>query len=321
MRIKLFSKETLSISSSDFLKKKYEACCKGTTEKGLGPTEGTTEEEVVLVGEMDEDPSFTHAIILGEVMPDLPDEVPRENVVGMSDSVQPAFSPEFLEYAKRSISRYFVGSTAGLEDYPFFVARPSLLWFTAPKKAIREKTEIMSLAVPNTMQLHHRTKPAQGFMYTNQIIDCIIKNNIPIDIYGAWGLMHQKTNLFFTRVKGSYTNPLEPFEKYAFTIAIEDSPSPHYYSVEKIVHPLLNSCVPLYLGCEHIAQYFDPTAVMQLTGNLARDMDTIVKVLKTPERFFRKTDLDPEKIDAHVNLLRRCAVAGDIFPSGPALSD
>ena len=51
--------------------------------------------------------------------------------------------------------------------------------------------------------------------------------------------------------------------------------------------------MPLYLGCDHIDQYFDN--VMKLTGHVMKDIGRLTLILKNPGMYYRRTFTDKNK--------------------------
>jgi hypothetical protein len=242
-----------------------------------------------------DDISCTHAILLDQTMPVL--MIPKENVVGMSLKAKPLWSREFVAYAKEYIGKYYVGDDADVESlgHPF-VKHFSFVPYSLSEYEIVEKTRIMSICVSNT-------RFSLGNHYCNKIVELIIDNNIPIDIFGKTEKDYRgkknKTgspNLF--SLKEEYA-PTEPFEKYAFSIVIEENKSDAFFS-DKVITSIMNRCVPVYYGCDSIQQHSEDVIV--LTGNLAKDMNLISEILKQPANHY-KEDMNDEKLDKKVNLL------------------
>jgi hypothetical protein len=127
----------------------------------------------------------------------------------------------------------------------------------------------------------------------------IVANNIPIDIYGKTEKDYTgKTSGKQFSWKTEYL-PTEPYEKYGFSIVIEENKSNAFFS-EKPITCLMSKCLPIYFGCDNIYDITEDTLL--LTGNLARDMNLIVDILKKPEQYYK--EIDTKKIYKKVNLLR-----------------
>lgn len=220
-----------------------------------------------------EDDDYTHAIIMNKAMPVL--KIPKKNVIGL------AFEPfeilrithEFVEYAMQYIGKYFIGDKRGLPEP--FIEHFGYMWYSNPKRDIVTKTKLMSIVVS---EKHW----APGHAYRHTLIEKIIEANLPIDIYGKGSMKYShKSN----NVKGEF-NDAEPYENYMYSICIENFTSNHYFS-EKIMSPLLHNCMPIYLGCKQIHEYFDD--ILLLSGNINDDIQLLVEIFKCAGLFYRKT--------------------------------
>ena len=121
-------------------------------------------------------------------------------------------------------------------------------------------------------------KIAPGHMYRHTLVESIIQNNLPIDIYGRGA-----NNYNGIHIKGIFLSN-EPYENYLYSICIENFLSNHYIS-EKIINPMLCNCMPIYIGAKHISYYFQN--FISLTGDLVTDMNILVTILKEPMKFYR----------------------------------
>jgi hypothetical protein len=220
-----------------------------------------------------EDDDYTHAIIMNKAMPVL--KIPKKNVVGL------AFEPfeilritnEFVEYAQQYIGKYFIGDKRGLPEP--FIEHFGYMWYSNPKRDIVTKTKLMSIIVS---EKHW----APGHAYRHTLIEKIIEANLPIDIYGKGSMKYShKSN----NVKGEF-NDAEPYENYMYSICIENFTSNHYFS-EKIMSPMLHNCMPIYLGCKQIHEYFDN--ILLLSGNINDDIQLLVEIFKCSGLFYSKT--------------------------------
>jgi hypothetical protein len=232
------------------------------------------------------DNNYTHAILLNTPMPAL--NIPKENVIGLA--FEPIYflnlSTKFIEYAKKHIGKYYIGDNFELPD--LFIEHFGYMWHSRPPKEItqKNKNKLMSIIVSEK-------KSAPGHKYRHQIIEEIIKSNLPIDIYGRGS--NQYT---YSSVKGTF-NDAEPFEDYLFSICIENYTSNHYFS-EKIITPLMYNCVPIYAGCKNIDMYVEN--VIKLTGNVAEDIKLITDIIQKSETYYKKTYT--EKNIKAVNLIQ-----------------
>jgi hypothetical protein len=169
------------------------------------------------------------------------------------------------------------------DDTPFAIG-PSFLPFFLPTEPIQEKTEIMSLVI-------HKNRSSPGYAYSMQIANMILKNDLPVHISGQDGLLLcPRNNDIPWQIQGTFSSPLKPYIDDAFTLAIDDFPSPHFFS-SSLQESVACRCIPLYLGAENADKLF-PRALISFTGKLASDMRVIGEVLKAPETFY-KEDTEP----------------------------
>lgn len=229
---------------------------------------------------------FTHAIILNTAMPVL--KIPKQNVIGL------AWEPtsfldirhDFINYAIKHIGKYYIGDKTNLPDP--FIENYGFMTYDASIKEISQKTKKISI-VFSSKQF------AYGHKYRHTLVNCILRNKIPIDIYGRGCCLYSVKD---DRLKGEFTT-FEPYSDYYFTICIENFRSNHYFS-EKIINPLLYNCRPIYLGCHNINKYLNDSPIL-LSGNLKDDMELIVRILLDPLTYYKKSNI-PE-INQSVNLL------------------
>lgn len=75
---------------------------------------------------------------------------------------------------------------------------------------------------------------------------------------------------------------------YRFTIAIENSTYPHYFT-EKLNDCYLSYTVPLYYGCPNIFSYFNPASLVGININDTESVKEIIStILENPEEQYRK---------------------------------
>ena len=220
---------------------------------------------------------YTHAIIINQSMPNNL-HVPKKNVIGLAFEPYELMNlnPVFIEYAKKHINKYYIGNKEKLPEP--FVEGFSYMWFADPGRSItmKEKHSCMSIIISEK-------KYAPGHIYRHQLVETIIQNQLPIDIYGRGAHFYKDYNKGC--IKGSFEGEI-PYEKYLFSICIENFSDNHYFS-EKIMSPLMYNCMPIYWGCKNILMYFDE--VILLTGNLKADMNLLAGILKNPELFYKFT--------------------------------
>lgn len=271
-RIKFFS----DFCDSEHCKKSFERTCQTEFMKNYGETK-----KIYFVT----DESYTHVVILNKAMPKLKVNIPKENVIGL------AFEPyeflnvdnTFIEYAKKYISKYYIGDKRELGEP--FIEGFGYLCYERPKKNIENKNKIMSIMISQKLF-------APGHQYRHYIANCILRNNLPIDIYGRGCYMYQDAQFASNnQLKGEFERS-EPYEDYLFTISIENYQNNHYIS-EKITTPIMYNCMPIYIGCLNIHEYFDEVII--LTGELEKDMNKIVDILNNPLHYYRHTSTEKNK--------------------------
>ena len=227
---------------------------------------------------------YTHAIIINTSMPTL--KIPKKNVIGLA--FEPihflGLSEQFVKYAQKYIGKYLIGDKHNLPEP--FVEHFGYMWHSRPPKEITYKPQLMSISVSTK-------RFAPGHIYRHNLIEKIIEYNLPIDIYG-----HGSSLYSYDKVKGSF-NDDEPYEPYLFSICIENYICNHYFS-EKIVTPLLYNCMPIYLGCKNIDDYFDD--IVKLTGNIDKDILLLQEIIRNPKKYYKPTY--NEKNMKKVNLIQ-----------------
>jgi hypothetical protein len=245
---------------------------------------------------------YTHAIILNTAMPPTLN-LPKERVIGLA--FEPLeflnLTPAFVEYARKHISTYLIGQNRIGPNRigpnridpkmqlpsPPFIEHFSYMWHLTPLTTLPEKTKRMSLMISNKML-------TAGHQYRHTLCKMILNSYLPIDIYGNGCVYYEKFGDM--RLKGKFTEN-EPYEDYMFHIAIENVESPHYFS-EKIMNPLLCNTVPIYLGCEHIDDYF-PDMVIKLTGEAEADFALLTAICLNKDRYLKPIDVAAVKQMIH----------------------
>ena len=224
---------------------------------------------------------YTHVIILNVARPQL-HNIPKENVIGLACE-PPHFlglTTPFLIYAKQYIGKYFIGQSFDLPAP--FIEHHGFMWHTTPLKSIpASKPHKMSIMVSQKTQ-------APGHKYRHALVSRILASNLPIDIMGR-GCKYYPPD---SRLKGEF-HALEPYLSYQFHIAIENFQLNHYFS-EKIMDPLFCGTTPVYLGCTNIETYF-PEMVIQLSGDVDKDMALLMLILNHSEEYRRPIRLDDVK--------------------------
>ena len=218
-----------------------------------------------------DDDDYTHAIIINTTMPQL--KIPKQNVIGLAfEPIQfLGLTTSFVEYAQKYIGKYFIGDKHNLPAP--FIEHFGYMWHSRPPKEITYKPNLMSIVVSEKQF-------APGHIYRHKLVQQIIRKNLPIDIYGRGSNKYS-----YSRTKGGF-NDAEPYESYLFSVCIENFQCNHYFS-EKIITPLLHNCMPVYLGCKNIDQYFDN--MINLSGNIDNDILLLTEIIKNPESYYKPT--------------------------------
>jgi len=236
------------------------------------------------------DDTYTHAVIMNTAMPTLKKDVDIKNVIGLA--FEPIYflgiTSEFVEYAKKNISRYFIGDKFNLPSP--FEEHTAYMWHTVPLKYEPTKNKLMSIMISEKGS-------APGHKYRYGLVNAILQSNLPIDIYGRGCANFSVSQA--NQLKGVFEDK-EPYENYLFHIAIENFQCNEYFS-EKILNPLLCSTVPIYLGCKNITKYFNDEVIC-LSGDLSKDLSLIANIVREPMKYHKKIDV--EKIKNTTNFLR-----------------
>lgn len=244
--------------------------------------------------------TYTHAILLNcPTSPNL--QVPPTNVVGFAQEPHDTpflkiYQNNFIEYALKHIGKYFIGSVHTFPT-PTFVGHHGFLFYETPKQIpfSPQKRKLMSIMVS-------RKTYTLGHQYRHIIAGHILKNNLPIDIWGN-GVENYKQKFPNNKnIMGSFKSMEEMCRDYLFTIAIENTSHDHYFT-EKIINPLINNTIPLYWGCKKVEEYF-PKQAIRLTGNIGKDMNIICDVLKNPNKYISEYKIDQEMVLNKVNLVK-----------------
>lgn len=258
-----------NIANPDVYKEIYERLCESHLLDFYGK-----DKKVYITNDSD----FTHVIIINTCMPKIPEHIPKQNVIGLSfePNVYLRLTNTFINYAKEQIGKYYIGDASNLPE-PFYEHYAYMLHVT-PLKSIPDKTKLMSIIF--SVKQHQI-----GHKYRHILIDRILRENLPIDIYGNGCSKYKNTN--YKQIKGKFEN-YEPYVDYKFHIAIENVRLNHYFS-EKITNALLCGTTPIYLGCKNIESYF-PDQLLYLTGDVNKDILLIKQILDEPEKYRKKID-------------------------------
>jgi len=233
---------------------------------------------------------YTHVFIFNKAMPDIA-HIPKKNVIGFSHEPLPflQLTNEFVEYAQKYIGCYYIGDKWNLPA-PFQEGNAFLSCYLPPVPVQVPKTKFMSIMISQKHQ-------APGHKYRHELVQEILKTDLPIDIYGRGCFYYN--GIKDSRIKGHFQSE-ELYNGYTFTICIENFQSKHYFS-EKIINPLNLNITPLYLGCYNIHHYF-PEMYVKLTGNAREDMLLLHNIYNNPQKYIR--DIRLEDVDKTINIIR-----------------
>lgn len=216
------------------------------------------------------DDSYTHVIILNTAMPDIT-HIPPDNVVGLAFEPLPYLNltSAFIEYAKAHIGRYFLGDATGLPAP--FEAHYSYMWHkwvTTPVPP--DPRHGVSLMVSAKKTLH-------GNKYRYLLANEIIRQNIPVDIWGGGVPLLKQIFGNAPQLKAPFDDSVGTlFGHYKYSIAIENMQTDSYVS-EKFNDCVMMNTVPIYLGARRINELYGEGCCIQLTGNLEGDIAIIRK--------------------------------------------
>jgi hypothetical protein len=281
IKVKVFS----NFCTSEVCKENFERTYKANLIENYGP-----DKKIHITCDDD----YTHAVILNCAMPEL--TINKKNVLGLACEPFPflRITPEFIEYAKKYIGKYFIGDKMDLGNP--FVEGHGFMWFDHPSANNKiEKKKIMSIVFSEKMS-------APGHQYRHALASQIIINNFPIDIYGRGCVLLPENVRSRPNIKGSF-NKTEPYDDYIFTIAIENFISSQYFS-EKIMTPIMCETIPVYLGCKSIDRHVGDRYI-QLSGKIREDVDLIKDILKNPYKYMREIKTTKEEVFDNLNFLKK----------------
>lgn len=281
IKVKVFS----DFCTSEICKEKFEKTFKANLIENYG-----VGKDIYITCEDD----YSHAIILNTTMPTL--DIDKKNVIGLACEPFPflGITPEFVEYAKKYIGKYLIGDKMGF-DSPF-IEHHGFMWFDHPDPSkIIEKKKLMSI-------VFSEKTGAPGHKYRRELVNKIITNRLPIDIYGRGCDFLPKNIRSMPNIKGSFTGT-EPYDEYIFTIAIENFASNQYFS-EKIMTPIMCDTIPIYFGCKNIEENVGNRHI-PLSGKLLKDIALIKDILQNSYKYIKEIVTAKEEIFNKVNFLKK----------------
>lgn len=85
---------------------------------------------------------------------------------------------------------------------------------------------------------------------------------------------------------GVWCNITEPFQRYRYSIVIENDITKYYFS-EKITNCFISQTIPIYIGATGISEIFNPDGIIEISLD---DLDNLSEILKqcTPEEYERR---------------------------------
>lgn len=75
---------------------------------------------------------------------------------------------------------------------------------------------------------------------------------------------------------GAYVEIEVPFEHYRYSIVVENSIEPFYFT-EKIMNAFAAQTIPIYLGATEIGKFFNPDGIIQITLEDCKHIENILK--------------------------------------------
>lgn len=252
--------------------------------------------------------NFTHAILLNTYKPV---KIQKEKIIGLAwePLEHLKLTKNIIECYDKTIKKYYIGnikisdkiSDIFIESYSYMLP---LIPYRDVNNFIKDYPKKNKLI--NYVYSQKNLSQYMLYSYRNDLGNCILDNDLNIDIYGGStdNLRIKFKNKKNIKYSFDWNNVSEIYKDYKFSIVIENSRHPNYFS-EKIIIPLLCGCIPLYLGCTKIKDYFGDY-VINLTGELPKDMDIIKQVIKNPDNFYKKVDINKIKELVHMkNLIHK----------------
>ena len=276
IRIRVFS----SFCDSNNCKDVYERLCETAKIEWYGAGK-----KVVFTNDND----YTHVVIMNTAMPFI-EHIPPNRVLGLAFE-PPAFlniTAAFVEYAKQRIGTYLIGEQSGLPAP--FREHFGYMWHNPPLSVVPKKSNMISMVVTHKMN-------APGHQLRHEIIQRILKTNLPIDIYGNGCVLYQTNG--DRRMKGDFKEG-EPYHSYQFHISIENFQTNHYFS-EKIMNPLLVGATPIYYGARKIEDYF-PGYIIPMPTNVDDILELFTNICREPAKY--KKEIDLEKVKETINFVK-----------------
>ena len=235
------------------------------------------------------DNNYTHAILFNTVTPKL--EIPKENVISLAQEpkLHLKLNCKYQEYCRKHVKKCYIGKNSyNLEE---FIERYSYQFPHIKEKYVSNNLECKNKLI--NFVYSHKTWNLEGSLYKYRHIlgNKILLNKLPVDIYGTATNKLKKKYGKKKNIKYDFhwKDIHKIYKNYKFTIVIENTQEPEYFS-EKILIPLLCGSIPIYLGCLNIDNYFKDY-IIHLTGNIDQDINVIRNICDNPDKFYRTIDV------------------------------
>lgn len=222
--------------------------------------------------------TFTHALFMDIYTPppDVVQRISAANIIGFSLEPKIFFWPDaaFARKLERSAKIFISGQRLRLRNSRSgfsFVPTPWHLAVPALPVPLQQRSGHISFPFS-----HKKDTP--NHRYRHELALALLQDprHIQVDFWGS-GTESLQVALGHvdSRIKTKFDN-VEPYVSYKAAIAIENCEE-QFYLTEKFVLPIYCGCVPLYLGCPKIDQFF-PNGYVKLTGNVTKDVDLIASL-------------------------------------------
>ena len=224
---------------------------------------------------------------------------PREHVWAlMQEPYQPGFTDWMVE-GHQPFSRIFTHCPLP-NDRRYAVSHPAIPWHIDKtydelvRLKVPEKARAVSWVVGNALDLPGHFKRMSFLQKLRK------REDLPVDLFG--------------RAVRPVADKFEALAPYRFSLAVENSSSPDYWT-EKLADCFLTYTVPLYYGCTNIHHYFPEASIVAIDiRRPAEAFDIIERTLQQDEweqrlpalREARRRVLERYQLMAHLGgLIRR----------------
>lgn len=154
------------------------------------------------------------------------------------------------------------------QDPKFIASPPYLYWLIGGGDRMLSFDSIKNLSFQKTKEIsciaNTDKKAFAGHIQRADFVHFLKKTNLPIDYYGG----EKKHNKIKTK--------LEALEQYRYSIAIENSSTPFYFT-EKITDCFLAGCMPFYYGAQNIADFFPKESFVWIDITRPKEAQKIIQ--------------------------------------------